>query len=101
MISKQTLAYLKEFERLGTLKSYTHCLRFQLKSEEYLFGIQQIATQEELKSAQAILDGTFDETRDLIPAQEQETSKLECQSMSRYNLRSKVGNVVLKSLRIS
>lgn len=100
VISKQTLVYLQEFKRLGTLGHYTNCLRFQLRSEEYLFGVQQIATQEELKSAQALLDGTFDEEHDLIPAQDKETSGLECQSMARYNIRSRVGNIVLKSLRI-
>jgi hypothetical protein len=66
VISKTTLVYLREFEKTGALKSYMYFLRFQLETEQYLFGEPQIPTQEELKCAVAILDGTFNESKEVI-----------------------------------
>ena len=66
MISKSTYLYLKEFERLGLLNLHLGDLRHQLRREQVLEGCPQIPTQEEIKSVEAILNGTFDKERDLI-----------------------------------
>ena len=66
MISKRTYLYLQEFKRLGLLNLHLGDLRHQLRREQVMDGCPQIPTQEEIKSVEAILNGTFDEERDMI-----------------------------------
>ena len=66
MISKNTYVYLQEFKKMGTLTKHITQLRYQLISEQVIYGLPQIPTLNEIESAVAILDGTFDERKDLI-----------------------------------
>jgi hypothetical protein len=63
-----TLMDLQEYLKAGKLDEHITTLRYQIDKERMIMGgVEQIPTQEELKAAISIREGTFDEVKEVMP----------------------------------